>query len=367
RLVRRRRVHDVRRHRPRRRRGRAVVGRPRPGRPRRAPRPVLGRPDRRPGRPVPRGRRRDGLQRLLRGRPAQRPRRRRLRRRPAAPRRRRSEAHASQHERLRHRRDEPPPARGAGARDRAHRARVLGRDVGPARARRAGQAERSPVGGRPGPRAGEPGRDPRGHGVRDGVQTVHAWRLRGLRRQRRPVRAHDARRPRRGGGAGRDRARARRGAGGRPPAVIAERPERRAATRVARRSRRIGPVARRRERWFYLLIAPWLVGLVVFKGGPLLAVVGMSLAEWDLAEPARFGGLENLTALARDPLFARSLVNTAYYAAGLVPLGLAIGLALALLLHRPRRGVRVFRTLVFLPAVLSGVATALLWSWVFNP
>jgi len=149
--------------------------------------------------------------------------------------------------------------------------------------------------------------------------------------------------------------------------VIAERLERRAATRVARRSRRIGPVARRRERWFYLLIAPWLVGLVVFKGGPLLAVVGMSLAEWDLAEPARFGGLENLTALARDPLFARSLVNTAYYAAGLVPLGLAIGLALALLLHRPRRGVRVFRTLVFLPAVLSGVATALLWSWVFNP
>src|SRR5690606_11001713 len=223
------------------------------------------------------------------------------------------------------------------------------------------------VGGRPGPRAGEPGRDPRGHGVRDGVQTVHAWRLRGLRRQRRPVRAHDARRPRRGGGAGRDRARARRGAGGRPPAVIAERPERRAATRVARRSRRIGPVARRRERWFYLLIAPWLVGLVVFKGGPLLAVLGMSLAEWGLAEPARFGRLENLTALARDPLFARSLVNTAYYAAGLVPLGLAIGLALALLLHRPRRGVRVFRTLVFLPAVLSGVATALLWSWVFNP
>ncbi|HZJ10505.1 MAG TPA: sugar ABC transporter permease [Trueperaceae bacterium] len=126
-------------------------------------------------------------------------------------------------------------------------------------------------------------------------------------------------------------------------------------------------MARRRERWFYLLITPWLIGLVVFQGGPLVAVVAMSFADWPLPQPPRFVGLDNLSRLVSDPLFVRSLVNTAYYALGLVPLGLALGFALAVLLHRPRPGVRLFRTIVFLPAVLSGVAMALVWGWIFNP
>lgn len=130
---------------------------------------------------------------------------------------------------------------------------------------------------------------------------------------------------------------------------------------------RLGPVARGRERWFYLLIVPWLLGFVFFQGGPLLAVVAMSFADWPLPQPPRFVGIENFAALGQDPLFGRSLVNTIYYSAGLVPSGLAVGLALALVLHEPRRGVRLARTIVFLPAVLSGVAMALLWSWVFNP
>lgn len=134
-----------------------------------------------------------------------------------------------------------------------------------------------------------------------------------------------------------------------------------------RRGGRPGPVARVRERWFYLLIIPWLLGFVFFQGGPLLAVIAMSFADWPLPQPPRFVGLENFAALGQDPLFVRSLANTIYYAAGLVPSGLAVGLALALALREPRRGVRLARTIVFLPAVLSGVATALLWSWVFNP
>ena len=132
-------------------------------------------------------------------------------------------------------------------------------------------------------------------------------------------------------------------------------------------SPRPGALARARERWFYLLIAPWLIGFLFFQGGPLLAVVGMSFADWPLPAPVRFVGLDHYAALGRDPLFLRSLSNTAAYAAGVVPAGLAIGLGLALLLRRPRPGVRLFRTIVFLPAVLSGVAMALLWGWLFNP
>jgi len=132
-------------------------------------------------------------------------------------------------------------------------------------------------------------------------------------------------------------------------------------------SRAPGPLARRRERWFYLLISPWLVGLLLFEGGPLLAVVAMAFADWPFPSSPRFVGLDNFGALATDARFVRSLANSAYYAGGVVPFGLAIGLGLALLLRRPRPGVRLFRTIVFLPAVLSGVAMALLWGWVFNP
>lgn len=126
-------------------------------------------------------------------------------------------------------------------------------------------------------------------------------------------------------------------------------------------------MARRRERWFYLLISPWLVGFVVFQGGPVVAALLLAFADWPLPQAPRWVGLRHFGTLLTDPLFARSLVNTAYYALGAVPLSLGLGLGLALLLHRERPGVRVFRAIFFLPSVLSGVALTLLWGWVFNP
>jgi multiple sugar transport system permease protein len=125
-------------------------------------------------------------------------------------------------------------------------------------------------------------------------------------------------------------------------------------------------LARRRERWFYLLIAPWLIGLLLLQVGPILAGFGLSVMEWPLPRPPVFVGLAHLRTLASDPLFWRTLLNTAYYALGTVPTGLALGLALALLVRRPYRGITFFRALYFLPVVASGVAMTLLWSWIFN-
>jgi multiple sugar transport system permease protein len=128
-----------------------------------------------------------------------------------------------------------------------------------------------------------------------------------------------------------------------------------------------GSLARKRERWFYLLISPWLVGLVLFQAGPILAAFGLSFTEWQLPQPPRFVGLFQFQELLNDPLFRRTLANTLYYALGVVPAGIAIGLGLALLVNRPNRGAALFSTVYFLPAVISGVATALLWGWIFNP
>jgi multiple sugar transport system permease protein len=116
-----------------------------------------------------------------------------------------------------------------------------------------------------------------------------------------------------------------------------------------------------------VLIAPWLIGFVLFQAGPILASFALSFGEWPVPRPLEWVGLDNLRELATDPLFWRTLANTAVYAAGTVVPGLAIGLGLALLVRRPRRGVGTFRLIFFLPVLISGVATALLWGWLLNP
>jgi multiple sugar transport system permease protein len=126
-------------------------------------------------------------------------------------------------------------------------------------------------------------------------------------------------------------------------------------------------VTGRRERWFYALIAPWLIGLIVLQLVPLLATTGLALSDWTPPAAPSWVGLDNLAALATDQRFLRSVVNTLIYTLGTVVPGLAIGLGLALLFDGLGRAGALARTIVFLPAVLAGVATALLWGWILNP
>src|SRR6478735_3224430 len=117
----------------------------------------------------------------------------------------------------------------------------------------------------------------------------------------------------------------------------------------------------------YLCIAPWLIGFVLFVGGPILASARLSLTDYSLLAPAEDVGLENYRTLINDPLFWLSLKITLIYTVVHVPLAIAGGFALALLLNQNIRFVALWRTVFYLPAVVSGVAVALLWLWVFNP
>jgi len=116
----------------------------------------------------------------------------------------------------------------------------------------------------------------------------------------------------------------------------------------------------------WLFASPWLIGLCIFFLGPMFWSIGLSFTSYDIVEPPRFIGLGNYADLLSDPLIWLSLRVTTVYALLSVPLNLLLGLAIALLLNQKVRGLAVWRTLFYLPSVVSGVAVAFLWQWIFN-
>jgi multiple sugar transport system permease protein len=116
------------------------------------------------------------------------------------------------------------------------------------------------------------------------------------------------------------------------------------------------------------LISPWILGFIVFTLGPMIASIYFSLTDYNVISPPRFVGLLNwVRMLGSDPKFWWSFRVTLTYAIAAIPLGLVLGLALALLLNAKVPGLRVWRTLFYMPTVLSTVAVAVLWTFIFNP
>ena len=139
----------------------------------------------------------------------------------------------------------------------------------------------------------------------------------------------------------------------------------------------------------YLFISPWLAGLVLLTLLPMVASLLLSMTEWNglnLAQIKWVGldnyreacagianGVRELAGLARDadnpgdPDVWIALKNTFYYTFLAVPLGLCVSLLLAVLLNRQIRGISIFRTIFYMPHVIAGVATIMMWIWIFNP
>jgi len=126
----------------------------------------------------------------------------------------------------------------------------------------------------------------------------------------------------------------------------------------------------------FLFASPWLVGLCLFQLFPIVFSIVLSFCEWDPYNPIRdmqFVGLDNYArALSRnevtgDPLVLKALYNTFYYAFFAVPLGICTSLGLAILLNQKVRGITIFRTTFYLPSIVAGVATVILWMYIFNP
>jgi multiple sugar transport system permease protein len=126
---------------------------------------------------------------------------------------------------------------------------------------------------------------------------------------------------------------------------------------------------RRRGRFApYLFLLPGAALFITFMAWPMVQAFRMSLYDWNVLPggDSTFVGADNYVRAAGDPVFWRALVNTGVYMLATVPTQMALGLVIAVLLDRIRRGRVLFRTLFYLPVVTSWVVVSLLFKYLFN-
>jgi multiple sugar transport system permease protein len=125
---------------------------------------------------------------------------------------------------------------------------------------------------------------------------------------------------------------------------------------------------RARRNWdAYVFLAPGFVIFSLFTLFALAFVIYLTFHEWSIIEPDKpFVGLQNYKDLIEDERFRKSVINTFYFTGASVPIGMAIGLSVALLLNQPLRGRGLFRTFYYLPALTPFVVAAIIWKWLYN-
>ncbi len=126
------------------------------------------------------------------------------------------------------------------------------------------------------------------------------------------------------------------------------------------------------RRWRQLALglaftSPWTVGFLWLTAGPMLLSLYHSFTAYNLITPPVWIGLDNYRALAADPLFVTALGNTLYLVATMVPIDLLAALGYGLLMHRAVRGQGIYHTLLYLPALVPPVCSALLALWLLDP
>ncbi|WP_331457342.1 carbohydrate ABC transporter permease [Bacillus sp. FJAT-18017] len=120
--------------------------------------------------------------------------------------------------------------------------------------------------------------------------------------------------------------------------------------------------------WGYLFISPWIIGFICLTAGPLLFSLAASFTDYNITSKMNFIGMDNFVRMFTiDNLFWTSLWNTLYYVAFSVPLTTVGAILIALLLNQKILGMKIFRTIYYLPAILSGVAVYFLWMQLLSP
>jgi ABC-type sugar transport system permease subunit len=132
-----------------------------------------------------------------------------------------------------------------------------------------------------------------------------------------------------------------------------------------------GAPAQREARTACLFLSPGLALFLLFVLIPVAAAFYLSFCRYDFIHAPVWIGLKNYVRIGRDlanhGVFYLSLRNTAQYAIGTIPVGMALALGLALLVNAGIRGVTLYRTTYYLPVVTSLVAVSMVWMWLYDP
>lgn len=117
----------------------------------------------------------------------------------------------------------------------------------------------------------------------------------------------------------------------------------------------------------YMFMIPTLIGFTFFVAYPVVVSIYYGFTDWDGVTTANWIGLDNFKKLfTRDPLFLTSLRLTFTYVIYTVPINLLLGLALAVLLNKTLPGIKIFRTLFYIPAITPSIASCTLWMFIFR-
>jgi len=120
-------------------------------------------------------------------------------------------------------------------------------------------------------------------------------------------------------------------------------------------------------RWGLILVSPYLIHLIVFVVGPLIASLYFSLSKYDMLNPPKWVGLENYQKLFHEPLFYKSLWNTIYFAILFVPAQTFLALLLAVALNQKLKALKLFRMAHFIPVISSWTVIMYVADAIFNP
>lgn len=118
---------------------------------------------------------------------------------------------------------------------------------------------------------------------------------------------------------------------------------------------------------FFAFASPWIVGFLFFMVIPMVASAYISLTNWNLLKAPKFIGLANFQKLFHDPLFYKSLRITLLYTLMAVPSNILLSVLISMLLNKNLPGMNAFRTMFYLPSIISGVVISLVWLWMFQP
>jgi multiple sugar transport system permease protein len=132
---------------------------------------------------------------------------------------------------------------------------------------------------------------------------------------------------------------------------------------------RIAAPFRRRENSniAYLFIAPSLVIVLVFVAIPIVWSFLLTFQKWSIITPGKWTGLTNYFRLfTQDPDYWNAFRNTAYFSVLKVPVSIFISLVVAVVMNRKFTGVNAFRAIFFLPVIVSTIAIATIWLWLYD-